>query len=116
MTALTDANGEYLFEGLPDAVYTVEVDNTSLPGMTATGGPYGITGSTAVVTVAGATVTNIEGTGCSNCELEVDFGYQIPNLIYGNIWEDNNGDASQQTGENGISTVTVYLCGSTPCD
>lgn len=113
MTDVTDANGEYLFEGLPDATYTVTVDETSLSGMTFTGGPHGIVNNAPLVVVSGADVTSIGGTSCTNCELDVDFGYTIPNAIYGNIWQDVNGDATQDAGENGISGVTVYLCDST---
>lgn len=117
MTDITDENGEYLFEGLPDAVYTVTVDGASLPGMTPSAGGLG---SPAAVTVSGATVTDIAGTGCTDCELNVDFGYTIPNSIFGNVWEDNDGDATQDTGENGIDVVTIYLCtvasGALPCN
>ena len=111
MTAVTDANGEYLFEGLPDTTYTVTVDNTSLTGMTATGGPHGITGSSTTVVVASADVTTIAGTSCSTCELDVDFGYTIPTLINGSVWNDHNqsGTSTPDNGEEGLTNVWVYV-------
>ena len=105
-TTTTDANGLYLFEGLADGSYVVEVDTTTLPGtsFTNTGDPDGTTNSRTTVTIAGATDV-----------LTADFGYQQTlNTIYGNVWNDNDGDGTQQSGENGFSGVSVALddCGA----
>ena len=99
VTVVTDANGEYLFAGLPAGDYTVTV--TPPPGMTNTGDPDGGNDSTADVTL-----------GTNEVNLDQDFGYQ-PNPATGQIgdtiWEDLNGDGDQDPGEPGIPGVTVEL-------
>lgn len=107
-TAVTDANGNYLFEGLPDATYTVTVDNTSLPGMTQTYDADG-TGT------AHQSTTIISG---ANDDVLQDFGYTVPNYVYGNVWRDNDGDSNVDDDDQGISGVEVYLCLTTtvPCN
>lgn len=122
---VTDANGEYLFEGLRDGTYYVGVDTATLPGT------YGVsTTQTGDPTVPGAncggscdnqgsaTLNNNNGSSGDDNVSGMDFGYAVPNVIYGNVWEDNDGDGTQDSGDNGISTVTVYLCASgvSPCN
>ena len=51
------------------------------------------------VTVAGADI------------LDRDFAYDANSaIIYGKVWEDNNGNQTQQTGENGFSGVVCNIC------
>ena len=67
-TKATDANGNYLFGGLPDATYTVRVDTATIPipsPFTNTGDPNGLGDSQAQ-----ATVTN------GGSVLNMDFGYK----------------------------------------
>ncbi len=100
MTAVTDANGEYLFEGLPDATYTVTVDDTSLPGMTPTYDADGQVGTPhqSTTTISGA-----------NDNLAQDFGYTIPIIIYGNVWQDFDGDGTEDADDAPIANVDVTL-------
>ncbi|MCA9873866.1 MAG: carboxypeptidase regulatory-like domain-containing protein [Anaerolineales bacterium] len=100
MTAVTDANGNYLFEGLPDATYTVTVDNTSLPGMTPIYDADGIIGTPhrSTTTISGA-----------NDDLDQDFGYNIPIIIYGHVWQDFNGNGSEDSDDEPVANVDVTL-------
>lgn len=107
-TAVTDANGNYLFEGLPDATYTVTVDNTSLPGMTQTYDDDGL---------GSAHQSTIILSGAADIDTQ-DFGYTVPNYVYGNVWHDNDGDSNVDDDDEGIIGVEVYLCLTTtvPCN
>ncbi|MBN1658646.1 MAG: DUF11 domain-containing protein [Anaerolineae bacterium] len=113
ITTTTDADGYYLFTGLLDGTYTVSVDTSTLPGSTFTptvdfdGG--GADNSVSVV-VDGGTVDSIGGVPCTaNCELDVDFGYQVPNTIMGSVWHDHDGLADRDPGDEGFGGVTVWL-------
>jgi hypothetical protein len=113
-TTMTDLKGAYLFEGLTDGTYWVRVDTTTLPGASFTL-TYDPDNTDGVDHAAGTTLNNSDSDPTNDDDLDLDFGYQVPNAIFGNVWHDVNGDASQVTGEEGISGVTVYLCTSTPC-
>ena len=117
-TTVTDASGNYLFEGVRDGTaYVVVVDTTTLPN-----GGTGVTNthdkdSDNDSDSGTFTIDNDDGSSANDDVLDADFGYTIPNTIFGNIWEDNDGDATQETAESGISGVTVYLCAAaSPCD
>ncbi len=121
-TTTTDENGQYLFDALRDGSYRVRVDTASLPGatFTQTGDPDDATPPCAGAECDHQTNTLVintnDGSAANDSYLNADFGYRIPNSIYGNVWEDNDGDTTRESGENGISGVTVYLCNTTPCD
>ena len=117
ITTTTDADGYYLFTGLRDGTYTVEVDTSTLPGTTFT--PTvdfdndGNDDNDTTVVVSGGTVTSIGGQACTGCELDVDFGYQIPNTIIGTVWHDHDGldeyYYDRDPGDEGFGDVTVNL-------
>jgi uncharacterized repeat protein (TIGR01451 family) len=115
-TAMTDANGNYLFDGLLDGTYYVAVDTASLPGstFTQTGDPDSSCPGAGCDSQSSATINNNDGDSSNDDDLTMDFGYRVPNTIYGNVWEDNDGDGAQEAGENGIAGVDVYLddCGA----
>ncbi len=106
-TTTTDANGNYLFSGVPNGNYTVVVSdvNNVLAGNVQTGDPDqpGVPCTTcdnqASVTVSGgATVDTI------------DFGYQPAGGVIGNqVWHDQDGDGLRDAGEPGIQGVTIAL-------
>ncbi|MGD8457220.1 MAG: sortase [Anaerolineales bacterium] len=106
-TTTTDANGNYLFEGLAPADYHVYIDDATLPAGfdTATYDFDGISGPSE------HRVTDITINGNDN-DL-IDFGYRNAtaddNLIYGRVFEDVNGDGYQGTNEPAFSNVTVEL-------
>ena len=96
-TAVTDSNGNYLFNDLPANNYIVVVDETTLPNggtdLTSTTGGA----STAVSLGSGEDITN------------VDFGYQNTRVVGDLIWADADGDGVQDPGEAGIGGVVVEL-------
>jgi hypothetical protein len=107
-TAVTDANGAYLFSGLPYAAYSVTVDPLTLPaGMTQTGDPDGTKDSASTVTLSAA----------SPSSLVQDFGYKGVGSLGDFIWNDLNGDGLQTSNEPGIPnvhlTVTTVIAGAT---
>lgn len=109
ITTTTDANGQYIFTGLPGAVYTVSIDAPT--GLNAT---YDFDGSLDNTT----TVTLAE----SETNTTTDFGlnWVPPNLtdtplpgstgaIGDRVWNDADGDGVQDEGESGIANVGVVL-------
>jgi fimbrial isopeptide formation D2 family protein/uncharacterized repeat protein (TIGR01451 family) len=94
----TGAAGDYLFPDISPGEYIVAVTDTGgvLNGYTLTGG----TNPSAPFTLAGGDIY-----------LNADFGYQNPALfsISDRVWLDANGDGLYDSGESGISGVTVTL-------
>jgi len=115
-TTVTDGNGDYAFTGLPDGDYVTQVVTATLPGATFTQ-----TGDADQPGIP-CTICDNDGSGTINLNdgdpatdsADLDYGYVIPNTVYGNVWEDNDGDGTQEAGENGIAGVTVRLfdCGA----
>jgi hypothetical protein len=110
-TTTTNASGIYNFTNLPVGNFIVQVAasnfNTGQPlagnTITNSGVPYNTSqNSYAVALAAGQVFT------------DADFGY-TSSTIGDFIWQDNDGDGEQDTGEPGIPGVTVYLCTSSPC-
>jgi hypothetical protein len=131
-TTSTDIDGYYSFNSgttpaLTNGTYYIFVDTTDADytaktalGMTQTfeknsGSPDNVT----QVVVSGSAVTQINGTACSNCDLNVDFGYQFvgTRTISGTICLDNptpNGVCGTTTSgvdanETAYTSETVYL-------
>ena len=103
-SALTDADGGYLFDHLSAGSYFVAVDDATLPVGLATS--PGTTDPSAVVTLAGEQEI-----------LTLDFGYTNadPNSgILGDfVWSDADGDGIQDPGEIGLAGVDVELVDAT---
>ncbi len=113
----TDANGNYLFENLPDASYYVEV-NTADPDFPVVNDiPYANSNDTngdpnqSIVVISGGVATSVEGTACGACtNLDADFGYAPLINIGDQVYWDANGNGTQDWNEDGIPGVTVELC------
>jgi hypothetical protein len=109
-TTVTSGNGGYLFTGLSAGTYSIAVDNTSpaLAGLIPT-----------TTNAAGSTLANDSNPNPatvtlathSSADLTVDFGYvPTPAGSIGDfVWKDLNGNGIQDSGEPGISGVTVRL-------
>lgn len=94
---LTGADGIYNFTGLPAGNYIVDVDGTTIPAgfvLTTANDPYRV--------------------NLSDDENYVlaDFGYQPRAVLYGRVFEDEDGDGVQDPGEPGLSGVTVTVTDS----
>ena len=99
IVATTDANGHYLFDQLVAGDYVITVDPSTLPGgMRQTGDPDGTRDNTTALTLAG-----------NETNLAQDFGYTGTGSIGDTIWNDANGDGTQNSGETGLAGVTVTL-------
>lgn len=108
-TTVTDANGEYLFEGLPDGNYVVKVDTTTVPsGYTNTYDEDNGTSSP-----NNQTATTVSG---GFAHLTADFGY-YNNTSYpvsGNIFNDvNNSCGVKDVGDTNLAGITVNLYDNT---
>jgi fimbrial isopeptide formation D2 family protein/uncharacterized repeat protein (TIGR01451 family) len=107
-TTTTDANGNYLFPGLPDGTYSVWVNDTGgvLKGLKQTADPDTTLDSRSTVTLSGAD------------NLNQDFGYtpQVQTaataVIGDTIFLDSNGNGTPDAGE-GLQGVVVRLYDST---
>lgn len=109
-TTITDANGNYIFEGVPGDPdggpnpydYSVTINTAASPILT------GLTATTAGGNVQAS--DNLVNTD----DLARDFGYNSANsMIYGSVWHDKDADAVDptiDTTETYISGVTVRLC------
>ncbi|MGV3723691.1 MAG: SdrD B-like domain-containing protein, partial [Actinomycetota bacterium] len=96
--ATTDVNGLYLFEQVAAGNYTVAV--TGVPsGFTQTFDLDGLT------TAGKAAISLIPGEE----KRDVDFGYGLAASVGDRVWLDADRDGVQDSGETGISGVTVTL-------
>ena len=99
MTAVTDENGAYQFEGLAPASYRVVIvdpDKGDLAGLLPTQAYTGRGATQASVTISDASVQG------------VDFGMVAPATIGDRVWDDKNANGSDE-GEPGIGGATVIL-------
>ena len=120
-SVISDANGEFSFEGLPvDADYDVVItdDNGVLEGYFPTTPP---------ADALTQSYTSLDSTGISNTDPDAvgddpitadtgtghpSFGFNQPGTIGDTIWNDANGDGVQDPGEGGIAGVTLTLTDS----
>jgi uncharacterized repeat protein (TIGR01451 family) len=98
-TRTTDANGNYAFDDLPLGTYTVIVRTATLPaGMNQTGDPDATFDHQHTVVASSPGVYDT-----------VDFGYQGTASLGDYVWNDMDGDGTQDAGESGIGGVTVWV-------
>lgn len=108
----TDADGSYSFSILPNGNYKVVVDSTDaqIP-VDAVGNTYESTTSNSYeVILTNGFVSSINGSGCTDCDYNLDFGFAPLGSIGDRIFWDANGNGTQDWDEEGASGVTVYLC------
>ncbi len=114
-TATTGSNGGYAFTGLASGYYYVNVVTSSLPGtVAATADPDVVPG------LCAASCTNTWKAPTANLGLVLiistandlvngNFGYTVAPSIYGNLWNDVDGDGTQEIGEGALSGWTAQL-------
>lgn len=104
----TDANGQYLFDNLPEGDFRITVDPATLPGgLTQTFDSDGVgTVNTSLVTLDVVTPSN----------LDQDFGYTGVGSIGDTVWLDldNSGTAIVDPGEPGLVGVDVIIVWTNP--
>jgi len=108
--AVTDAAGNYIFDGLAAGAYKVQVTPPS--GYVQTGDPDQ-PGSACTICDGSATAPIILAPG--DVYVNADFGYRLTgggNAIGDQIFLDANGDGNRDAGEPGIPGVTVVLLDS----
>ncbi|MGK7865696.1 SdrD B-like domain-containing protein [Falsiroseomonas sp. E2-1-a20] len=106
-TALTDANGNYLFDDLAPGTYSVTfAPSGAMPFTKANQGlDNGIDSDADPVTGRTEQVTLISG----GDDRTLDAGVYTPAAIGDRVWEDLDGDGQQDAGEPGIVGATVRL-------
>ncbi|MBH0116752.1 isopeptide-forming domain-containing fimbrial protein [Salinibacterium sp. NG253] len=110
---ITDSNGEYLFDSLPEGNYTATVDTTTLPsGVTPTfdadAGPNQPTATTVASGVGPNSTTAVSLPAATDLD-NIDFGYVGTGKIGDTVWLDQNGDGILDDTESGIAEVGVTL-------
>ncbi|PWK77486.1 SdrD B-like protein [Lentzea atacamensis] len=110
---VTDAQGKYLFDNLPDGTFTVCFDIANMPaayaGYLPTRPDAG--GDDAKDSDADATgCTPLTSLGSAKREdLTLDLGIRPPNTLGDLVWTDTNKNGVQDPGEPGVPGVTVML-------
>ncbi len=100
LSTVSDANGLYSFDHLPDGNYRIAPNSLDLPGSTAPtfdvdGGGDGVS----ELTLSGSPTRN-----------DADFGFRGTRAMAGQVWLDRNAnDVSGETNEPGLGGVTVEL-------
>ena len=119
-TTITDNQGSYVFSGLDNGYYYVQVISGLPSG--ATQAAEANDDQTAGGQTCGA-CDNTWGGASENLNTsffnpidtvgeditDVSFGYSTAARLYGVVWEDHDGDGVKDTGEEGISGITVDL-------
>jgi len=112
-TATTDANGNYIFENIPDGTYYIEVDEADSDFPSGLNQTFernnGGTGDNDVanpdkqtkVVLSGGVVASVNDTACATCSLDVDFGYryQGPYNLSGTVCLDESTDGTCDASE-----------------
>jgi protocatechuate 3,4-dioxygenase beta subunit len=110
-TAVTDANGQYLFNNLKPGTYSVQFDKTTLgTGYVFTSAHTGGNGAvdSDADTGTGLTQQVTLASGASNHDLDAGV-VATPATLGDRVWEDSNGNGVQDAGEAGIVGVKVDL-------
>ncbi len=106
ITTTTDANGNYLIEGLPHGDYSVTIDPATLPaGVTPTFDADG-------VATVGTTTTTLDAG--SPDDLDQDFSYTGSGSVGDTVWYDENGDGVVDASETLLENVEVTLSYTDP--
>ncbi|MCI5160497.1 MAG: hypothetical protein D3917_00430, partial [Candidatus Electrothrix sp. AX5] len=111
-TAVTDADGYYLFNDLVAGHYMVEVDRTSgaIVGKTLTSDPDSDGVACNGYTNTSESCDATHGVPITSTQyLNADFGYEPENVLGDTIWLDANQDGIKDAGELGLVGITVEL-------
>ncbi|HOV47861.1 MAG TPA: SdrD B-like domain-containing protein [Anaerolineae bacterium] len=101
-TAVTNASGEYVFL-VPPGNYTLSYD------------PAAVTAAYPGLSAATTPTSLLVSAEAGHEYRDLNFGVDNAGKIGDRVWNDANGNGSQDAGEVGLPGVTVYLCSSAPC-
>jgi uncharacterized repeat protein (TIGR01451 family) len=99
-SAMTDADGKYLFSNLPAGNYLVDVYEDSITINSLPADPVPTTANVIAKTVGGINPLNYT---------DADFGYYQGAIVEGVVFWDKNRNTVPETGEDRLSPVTVTL-------
>jgi large repetitive protein len=107
-TATTDADGNYLFDGIPGGDFANGTDPNYRVTVTTPAGYPTQTFDTDGLGSANVSELRLD---VSEDDLDQDFGFRGPNTqgLGDFVWEDLNGNGRQDAGEPGIDGITVEL-------
>jgi protocatechuate 3,4-dioxygenase beta subunit len=105
-TTTTSSTGAYEFDNLPPGTYYVRVTPPTGYSVTTPNSGNDNTDSDILV---GSNTTGAINLGAGQTNLTIDAGLLRPASLGDYVWEDRNGNGVQDSGEPGISGVTVML-------
>lgn len=113
-TAVTDSSGKYLFTGLPAGTYRVKIDLDNAPYPNSTAIPNDAFGndylpSNGTTSTPGMVYQTKTLATSTSSDLTADYGFAPPASIGDTVYQDVDGDGTQDLNEPGISGVTVTL-------
>lgn len=110
-TVLTDFDGLYNFQNLPNGSYELTI--TPPADMTVTSGTQSMGMTTLTFDIANNDITSINGTACTNCGGNLNFGFALSgtNTVSGLVClDDGSEDGVCSTGgETVLEEMTLYL-------
>lgn len=108
---ITDASGNYKFEGLSTGYYRVHFDPVTNYGFTSytQGSDTSLDSDAGVGGYSSAVFINAEGTGIDKDNMTIDAGLVPAGSIGDYVWKDDNQNGRQDSGESAISGLTVNL-------
>jgi hypothetical protein len=110
-TTTTDANGLYHFTGLCAGNYNVEVVPPAGYAASPVGAPGSTTDNDSNPNPSLVMLAIIDGNGDITVDNSVDFGFYLGSIA-GTVYSDSNQNGTLDSGEPGISGVTVTLSGT----
>jgi hypothetical protein len=113
-SAVTDANGDYAFKGLtPGLNYQVQF---GMPAGYAAASPRQVDGSATSGVNSDGSVSNVVVLAAGENNTSIDSGFYKLASIGDRVWADSNSNGIQDTGEAGVSGVTVKLLDASGTD
>jgi len=123
-TDTTDANGAYSFDNLSPGYYYVQItsgapstqtgepiQNSANNGATCAGAACDLIWqpSTGTIATVNLNTTNFNSVTAGEAITNVSFGFNNPAMIFGNVFQDYDGDGSKDATDTGLGNGTTYV-------